>query len=417
MLTARQKNIIIAGAGFGGIRCALDLHKHLKKYHLFDQYKIILIDKNRMHLYSPNLYETASIVTKDCCNPDLMNASVAIDINDIIAASSIHFINDHILNIDTQNKIVKTRTQNLSYEYLIMALGSETNYFNIPGAQEHSFPLKTLTDAIELRKQIDMFLVSPDIKRFNIVIGGGGLTGVELSGELAHALKKLKKLYGCDIHTTITIIEVNPTILNGMPEKIIKAAQRRLKKHKIRIETDTKIKSVESARLIIENKNTTQSIDYSIFIWTGGVKPNSLLIPTLLKKNPKGCAVVNEYLQINNDVWAIGDVAFCENPNTPKPLPGTAYIAIKEGKIAAKNILAKIRNKKPMVFAPSGSYSFIIPIGGKFAIAYFKGVVIKGYLGWIIKLLVELKYLLSILTLHKAIIKWIQTIRIVIKND
>ncbi|OWK26862.1 MAG: hypothetical protein US76_03230 [Parcubacteria group bacterium GW2011_GWA2_38_13b] len=413
----QQKNILVAGAGFGGIKCALQLHKFLKRDKALNKYKIILIDKNREHIFTPNLYETASIVTKDCCNAASMNASVAIDIKDIVNGKKIEFINDHITEINIKTKNIKTTNNQLDYEYLVLALGSETNYFNIPGAREYGFPLKTLDDAIKLRKKIDTFFYTPAKTDIEIIIGGAGLTGVELAGEFSHSLEKIKKLHRRqNISIKITLIEANSTILNNMPEKMTTAAEKRLKKLGIKIITKAKIKEATEKFITYEQNENVRNIPYSIFIWTAGIKTNQLLEKLNIPKDPKNRIIVNEFMEATDYIFAIGDIAV--NISAKNPAPGTAYMAEKEGKIAAENIWIKIAKKKTVKsFIAPADYPFVVPIGGKFAIAHIKKITIKGYLGWIIKILVELNYLLSILPIHKAVKKWIKTVKIIIKND
>lgn len=417
MFNDKNKNIIIAGAGFGGIKCALRLHKLLRRGGALNKYRIILIDKNREHIFTPNLYETASIVTKDCCNTALMNASVAIDIKDIVNGKKIEFINDHINEINIEQGKIKTTSNLFDYDYLVLALGSEPNYFDIPGAREYGFPLKTLGDAIKLRKKIDDFFHDPEITKIEMVIGGAGMTGVELAGEFSHSLKKIKKLYRrTDISIEITLIEANPAILKNMPEKTITMAEKRLKKLGVKIITNAKIKEATEEFITYEQDGSIKNISYSIFIWTAGIQANKILRGLNLPQNFKNQIITNEFMEATDNIFVIGDIA--ANSTADNPIPATAYMAEKEGKIVAENILAKIAAKKPLkpFIAPS-DYSFITPIGGKFAIAHIKKITVKGYLGWIIKILVELRYLLGILPAGKAVKKWIKTLKIVIKND
>ena len=371
-------------------------------------------------------------MTKDCCNAALMNASIAIDIKDIVNGKKIEFINDHITEIGVGTKNIKTASNQLNYEYLVLALGSETNYFNIPGAREYGFPLKTLGDAIKLREKIDTFfypvreysmtkfsngVYSPTKTDIEIIIGGAGLTGVEIAGEFSHSLEKIKKLHRRqDILIKITLIEANPRILNGMPEKIATTAEKRLKKLGVKIVTNAKIKEATKKFITYEQNGNIQNIPYSVFVWTAGIKTNKLLEELNIPEDHKNRIIVNEFMEATNDIFAIGDIAV--NLAAKNPAPGTAYMAEKEGKIAAENIRVKITKKKTVKsFIAPANYPFVVPIGGKFAIAHIKKITIKGYLGWIIKILVELNYLLSILPIRKAVKKWIKTIKIIIKND
>ncbi|MBI2053362.1 MAG: FAD-dependent oxidoreductase [Candidatus Sungbacteria bacterium] len=178
---SEKKHIIIVGAGFGGLRTALTLARHAPRK---TEYEIILVDRHRHHIYTPALYEVAAI-PREYFNDKSLVSSILIPISEIIQGLPIRFIPDEVIGHDAADQSLILRDcGKLPYEYLVLALGSETNYFNIPGLAEASLPLKTCDDASLLRNKIETALKEkPSLK---IVVGGAGASGVELIAELVN---------------------------------------------------------------------------------------------------------------------------------------------------------------------------------------------------------------------------------------
>ena len=148
-----KKRIIIAGAGFGGVTAALTLAKNLGR--LAREYEIILLDRHHHQLYTPALYEIAAISSENAPDPALKSATL-IPIADIAAGKPITILCDELVGLKAaERKLILQKSGELEYEFLVLALGSETNYFAIPGLKEHSFPLKTCDDAVRLRNKIE----------------------------------------------------------------------------------------------------------------------------------------------------------------------------------------------------------------------------------------------------------------------
>lgn len=409
-----KKNIVVAGAGFGGITAALQISKWIKK---FPEYNLVLLNKRGHHLYTPALYEIAAIPSSRLTLANLKLAAM-VPISDIVLGKTITFICDEIIKIDADKKeIALLRNGKLAYEYLILALGSETNYFDMPGMKEHGLSLKTFEDAVRMRDAIEAeVMVKDEIK---VVVGGGGASGVEVIAEFVNFIQLLKKRIkvasSCQIK--FTLIEAGPDILAGFEPWMVIEAKKRLRKLGVEIKTNLRIKSVEPKKLYLDN-GAIETFD--LLFWMGGVKGPEILKNSGFSVSPKGALEIDEYLRVKNhteNVFAIGDNSSFINPKTGKPLTWNVPIAEAEGRLVAKNILLSLEKKPLKKFQPMGKYPYILAVGKKFAIADLIFLRISGTTGWCLKQIVELRYLLFILSLPRAIEAWFRAVRASTSND
>lgn len=415
MTEQESKNIIIVGAGFAGITAALFL---ARKKNQLTGYKIILIDCHSFQLYTPALYEIASIPREYV--PDItLKSSVALSIPEIIRNKSVSFYEDEITGLNTQeHKIQLKKHGEIAFDYLVFALGSETNYFDIPGLKEHSFPLKTFHDAVRLRNALEDRLKLKD--NLHIVVGGGGASGVELVAEFVNFVCALKEdiLDGkkvCSVE--FTLVEAADDILTGFDYWLVQKARKRLAELGVTVKNRHIIAAVADREITYENGKREK---FDILIWTGGVKGPTTLAKIGLPLSPKGTLEVNEYLQLkgaNGRVFAIGDNAFMTNPFTGKPLIWNVPVAEAEGKIAAENISLLIRNHSMKKFVPRRKYPFILAVGRKYAIADLLYTRFSGVWGWLAKQLVEFRYLISILPWQRALGICLRGVKIFTSND
>lgn len=411
-----MKNIVIVGAGFGGIAAALTLEKH--KSSLPEDYRIILIDRRDHILYAPALYEIAAIpreITQDFA----MKSSIMIPLKDVVGSTSITFIQDTLEGLDrVAKKIRLQKTGELPYEYLILALGSETNYFSIPGLQEHSYTIKTFDDAVRMRNAIENKFKQKDA--LTIIVGGAGSTGVELVAELVNfvcALRETKNPHPNICSVFFTLVEASPDILPGFPAPVMHRTRKRLEQLGIKIKTSMAIASV-SMNEIIYKEGTKDS--YDVLIWAGGVKGPSLLQTFGFPLTAKGALSANKFLITDGSdgsVYAIGDNATYIHPKTQKPLVWNVQAAEAEAHAAAGNILRSVRGQKLEAFNPPEQFPFILAVGKKYAIADLVYIRLTGFVGWMIKHLAELWYLLGILPMNKACATWWTGIKIYSSND
>ena len=430
------KNIVILGAGFGGLQAALTLDKLFNsdarwgrspdrkrrgKHDLWEKYSVVLVDKNPFHTFTPLLYEIATTSPETASNLKLQEL-VSFPINSLISYRHITFINDELAGVDMDKKRVRLSRSEIDFEYLIVALGAEVNYFNIPGLAENSLQMKSFGDAIKIRDKItEVFRNSKQNVR--IVIGGGGATGVELASEIKGWIPELRKECGSKCDTEITIVESNPSVLYSLDKRVSEKASRRLQKIGVSIVTNAKLSKMDEKGVYFTNGDKR---DCDIVIWTGGVKANELTNNMPFKTEARGRieADQNTNLGTNQEnIFAIGDAAVIYHPHTNQPTPWTARPAIMEGRIAANNIFQKILAVEGIAKEPKQycyrhrQYPYIIPIGGKYAVAKIGPFVISGIFGWAFKGITELNYFLSIMPPLQALKIWLKGFLIFIKND
>jgi len=336
------------------------------------------------------------------------------------------FYEGRIKNIDPFGKLVNLwgtgdkRSISIHYDFLVVALGSETNFFGMADIEKNAYTMKTLNDAVVLRNRIIDMLeqaeneTNPILRKsfLNFVVAGGGFAGIETAGELMDLILDARKHYH-SIHKDdlkVVVIEALPMILPGFNEKLAEFAKQKLIERGIEIKLQTAITGFDG------NKVTTKSIDQNpkdpldkskvdsirtkTLIWTAGVTPVNTIKRSMLKTD-RGKVIINDFLEVQDfsGVFAIGDCALFLNPKTKKPFPPTAQIAEAQAKTAAKNLIALIKNSKKEKFEYHSKGQMAI-IGKRSGIATFLGINISGFWAWLIWRSV---YLSKIPTLNKQI--------------
>src|SRR3989344_582470 len=410
--------ILILGGGFGGIRVALNLEEKIGS-----EAKITLIDKNSYHLFVPALYEVASAygVQKDPFAVRLKK-TICVPYSDIFENKNINFMQAEISAIDTENKkIVTEGGEILDYDYLVIALGNQVADYGVPGVKEYAFQFKDLEDAMLLNRKIDELIkeVAAGIRPrpIKMAVVGAGLTGVEVAAEFACWIKKLAKAIGikgkCE---RIMLLESGPKILSQISDDDRKIILKRLTR--LGVEVVENMAAEEAGSDYIKLK-TGKQVETDLIIWTAGVR-----LPDLLEKTPLLSLTENKKIKVNKNldiaalpgVFAVGDNIEFMDTKTGKPVPALAYLAVDQGKIVAKNILRLINNKKLVEYEPSYGV-WIAPVGGKYALAHIWSFRISGFLGWVIREMVDFRYMLSILPIKKAVSILRQEITLFTKND
>ena len=424
ILEAGRKNIVVLGAGFGGITALLNLYRRMKRENLFPRFNLVLVSKTSHHLYTPALYEIASI-PKGEADIVCLNTAICVQVEDIIGRfPEIRFLGETVSGLDPHSRLITFASENqIAFEYAVVALGSETNFFNIPGLEETAYPVKTFEDAVRLRNRVEE-LIRKAPERLRIIVGGAGATGVELSAEFVNYLCYLKeRIRQGKCQEEITLLEAAPEILPGFSPGVIARTKRRLKKLSVRILTDAVVEKVSPTTIQLKDD---RNLPYDILVWSGGVKPARVLKNFGLVLDKKGGIVVNEFLQAKMQqsvatreprVYAVGDNASFTHPKTKKPLPGNVPVAESEAHAAARNTVAAITGEPPHPFRPLASYPFILAVGGKYAVTDLVIVKFFGLLGWMLKQVVELRYLLFILPAGRAIRMWLRTVYYSTVND
>ncbi len=433
-LPIQKKTIVILGAGFGGLRTAILLGKRLRRMRLADRYDVVLVDRNEHHTYTPLLYEVAT-TSKQTANIHELHNIATYNIRASLAGLPVRFLQAEVTSIEPETGTVHLFTcpmgkrssaeTTLSSDHLVLAFGSEVNYFDVPGLKEHAMPMKTMKDALQIRDHISMLAMEGQ-RDIRVVVGGGGPTGVELAGELKAWCGELVSEFRCKLD--VALIQSAPTILPGFAPKVIRLGTARLKKFGVRIMENRRIASVSAEAVSLQSG---ESIPYDVLVWAGGVKAPSLLAGTKLKAEPRGrvevtshlqCAPASPDMKLHGKVYALGDSACFYHPQTKAPVPGVARVALSQAAVVARNIAEDVKAEQGLgaanytVYRP-WNYPYITPVGGKYAIAAIGPFIIPGFIGWILKGLVELNYLFSILPFGKAVIVWITGLHVFMQND
>ncbi|MEK7193660.1 MAG: FAD-dependent oxidoreductase [Patescibacteria group bacterium] len=422
-----MKKIVILGAGFGGLRTAIILSKKLRRLDIREKYEIVLVDRNDHHTYTPLLYEVAT-TSKETADLPTLHEVAAYKIDTILKHYPIRFTQGEITAIDLiEGDLFLNKKHKITCDYVVLALGSEANFFDIPGVRGNALSFKTFSDAIRIRNAVwNLALEGKNV--IKILIGGGGPTGVELAGELKMWCGELEETFKkCRLN--VTIIEAQPTILSSFGPKIISVAEKRLQKLAVKIIAPERIATAKKGSVVLQSG---REVPYDVLVWTGGVKAPDILsrlpIQEELRNHVKviggmECLPQTSNLKLHARIYAIGDNVCFYDPITKKAIPGVARAALSQATIAAHNILEDIlfeEKKVPRVrhttYNPM-DYPYIIPVGGKYAIAKIGPFVVSGFLGWILKGIVELNYLVSIMPFSQAIKTWLKGLKIFIKND
>lgn len=392
-MVKNRKKILVLGGGFAGLECTRKLESYFK-----NDIDIILVSEDNFLLFTPMLPQVASgmIETRHIIMP----------IRTLCEKAT--FYEGKIRNIDPFGKIVnlwgtsEKRGLSLHYDYLVLALGSQTNFFGLTNVEQNAFTMKTLNDAVMLRNRvIDMLEqaeneTDPIRKKslLTFVIAGAGFAGIETSGELLDFILDATKYYPNiqrkDLR--VIVVEAMSGILPGFTEKLAKFAKEKLIERGIDIQLNTAITSFDGDEILVKelkDKNNesdeqleVRSILTRTLIWTAGVTPVNTIKRSVFKTE-RGKIIVNEYLQVPEypEVFAIGDVCHVINPETQKSFPPTAQIAEAQGKIAANNLRAIIKNKEKKKFEYKSRGQMAI-IGKRSGIASIFGMSVSGFWAW-----------------------------------
>lgn len=346
--------VVILGGGFAGVFAAREILKRTSRLEV----RVTLIDKNSYHLFTPSLYEVAS--------SEEPQKNVCIPLSEIIPGAEI--IKKEVSKIDDIP----------NHDYLIIALGSEPEWHNIPGLSSFSIPFKSLEDAVKIRDLIREKLKEKEIVK--VLVGGGGASGCEFASELVYHLGEKVR---------VSLIQKSPQLVKELNMGAAVIAYKRLLNANVEICFGERITAVHKD-FVETDRNDKHNFD--IFVWTGGVRPSSVT----------GELKVNENLEVqgSDNTFAAGDVAFLD-----KKIPQTVRVAREQGQIAGRNIVHKIRGERLEKYEFKNDI-FIVPLVGKYTVVQVNNILIKGFIGWLIQQLIFLGYLLSILPLNKAIKRW-----------
>ncbi|MBX4187032.1 MAG: FAD-dependent oxidoreductase [Candidatus Doudnabacteria bacterium] len=405
-----KKNIVILGGGFAGVRAALDLNNYL---HDDQEYEIILVDRRDYQTYYSALYEAAT-TEHGMVEAKKVKRTVAIPFAEIFQKTKVKVFKGYVERISLQEGKVVTDSRIIPFDYLMIGMGSVSDFYGIPNLDKYSFTLKSLEDAIMIRNRVEDLVTKKDQGR--IIIGGGGFAGAEFAGELHNLIK-----HECQHHQKdpnnfkILIVEGGTSFISGLSEKVSAIVGTRLTAMGVESRFSTLITEAGKDYVMLNNK---ERVENDLLIWTGGVRSCRLPVDVELGRDKKDRTDIESYLNLKNypQVFLAGDNACVHDPKTKKPVAQTAQEAIHQGSYVARNIYRLIKDKPLMAYQP-GPVRFVIPVTGKFAVMYSPNLIVSGFAGWLIRKAADFRYFFTILPLATAIRYWIFENRIFMKND
>ena len=392
-----KKKIVILGSGFAAVECAKKLEN---EYGNNPEIELVMIGEDNFLLFTPMLPQVASGMIE--------TRHIVFPIRTICKKTK--FYEGRIKNVDPYGKLVTIwgtgdkRSISIHYDFLVVALGSETNFFGMADVEKNAYTMKTLNDAVMLRNRIIDMLeqaeneTNPILRKsfLNFVVVGGGFAGIETAGELMDLLLDVRKYYPSiqKDDLKVIVLEAMGEILPGFNKKLARFAKQKLKERGIDIQLKKAVTSFDGNEVTIKTLDETpkDSIDQSeinsiitkTLIWTAGITPVNTIKRSMFKTE-KGKIVVNNFLEVPKfpGVFAIGDCALFVDPITNRPFPPTAQIAEAQAKMAAKNLISLIKNseKEKFVYRSKGQLAII---GKRTGIATFLGMNISGFLAWLI---------------------------------
>ncbi|PYE55792.1 NAD(P)/FAD-dependent oxidoreductase [Deinococcus yavapaiensis] len=347
---------LILGAGYAGLAVATKLKPS-------PNLDVTLVEQNPYHVFETRLHEAAA-----------HNTQVTLPLAPLLKGTGVTLDLARIASVDLDAKSVELKDgRTVTYDTLVIGLGSVTNFYRIPGLSEHATELKELADADDIYNFVNRAYTADFEGCRNIVVGGAGLTGVELVTELAQRNETLSRERGLP-KFEIYLVEAGPKILPVLDETLRTRAQRTLEEYGIHILVGHRLMQATENNVTVQTQDGQQKvIEAGKIIWTGGIQAQDIVKAEKLEKGPAGRIVVDSYLRIPAypEVFVIGDMALATDPKTNKPVPTTAQHAGQQGRLTGKNIMRLTRGETLEAYEPSTLGEFV-SLGGLMAVGWMK---------------------------------------------
>jgi NADH dehydrogenase len=379
-----KTQIVILGGGFAGVETARYLDRTAGKR---TDVEVTLVSRDNFTLFTPMLDEVAA--------GDLEPAHICNPLRKLLRHVTV--LSGEIKAIDlaarqvTISYEIGTLTRELPFDHLVLALGSETDYFGIPGIAERALGIKTLGDAVMLRAGVLAMLeaatVEPDAGRrkrmLTFVVAGGGFAGVETIGAINDLARESLPHYGRidPREVRVVLIHDGKVILPELGEALGLYAQKKLRERQVEIKLGARVVAYGEGAVRCSDG---EAIPAQTLVWAAGVSPSPILkdLPCELQK---GRVVVKPTLEVHGTpgVWAVGDCAAIIDPTSKLPYPPTAQHALREGRRAGENIYARLQGKqaKPFLYKMRGQ---LAAIGRRTGVARMFGLKFSGAVGWML---------------------------------
>jgi NADH dehydrogenase len=336
-MPSKTAKILILGGGFGGLFTALDLA---------GAGEITLVSDEDHFTFKPMLYEYLS--------GEVAAWHIAPNYSELL--DDVKIVRGDVSSIKLENRSVSIegRQAPLTYDVLVLALGTTTNYWGVEGAEEFTLPFRTISDANHLRRrmtetldQIQVDAAPQDTREaLTFVVVGGGASGVELSTKMSDLLRDAVKRRALRGEPRVIIVEMTDRLVPGMGDEIREYVERELDRHRIEVHTRTRVARVSKTGLTLEHNGRETEIAAAGVVWVAGVRMNPLIEKLDVEKDKRGLILVEPTLQVrgHQNAFALGDIAFY--PDVAPTLSGTAQLALQQAHLCARNVRAFLNGEE-----------------------------------------------------------------------
>jgi len=415
-LPESNNRIVIVGAGFAGLKLARQLAN--------TDYQVVLIDRFNYHQFQPLFYQVAT--------SGLEPSSISFPLRKAFQNRQNIFVRiAEVLEVHDQDNFLSTSIGEIHFNHLVLAMGADTNYFGNENIKKHAYPMKSVGEALGLRNALlsnyEKALLETDEQKkqalMNVVIVGGGPTGVELAGTLAEMKRMIlpKDYHELDFERmSVYLFEAGPALLGAMSEASQKQAKQNLEHLGVQVHLNTAVKDFDGIQVSTQEGKTYYS---TTLVWAAGIIGNQLkgLEKATLEKG--GRYRVSEYNKVDGltNVYALGDVAYMQTKNFPKGHPQVAQVAIQQAENLAKNFKKQLKKQafSPFKYNDKGSMA---TIGRKRAVVDLPAFQFQGFLAWMVWLFIHLMAIVGVRNRLIIFMNWMwnyltydQSLRLIIK--
>ena len=395
----KTPHVVVIGAGFGGLEAAKKLAKA--------PVRITIIDRYNYHLFQPLLYQVAIA--------GLVPSQIAYPLRWIFRKQNnvdIHMA--EVRSIDFESRYVKVDGSVIAYDYLILAVGGQTNFFGMSEVEHHGFQLKNVASAVETRNHLlRMFEeasreVDPERRRalLTFVVVGGGPTGVETAGALAELITHVmaKDYPYMDLNDVrVLLIEAASSLMMAYPDELRKATYNLLRSKNVEIMLNTRLLDYNGLHITLADESM---IHTHTLIWTAGVRSAEIIDRLGVPQASGGRIRVEPTLQLpgHPEVFVVGDAAYLENGNG-QPLPMLATVAQQEARAAAGNLQKIVKGETPRPFHYKDP-GLLATIGRNAAVARIWGMSFSGFIAWVIWVVLHIYRIIGVRNRLLVMINW-----------
>lgn len=394
----KPMEVVVLGGGFAGLACAKSFSD--------PRFHVTLVDRWNHHLFQPLLYQVASA--------GLSTTEIAQPLRSILSAhKNVTTLMDEVTRIDLAARQVHMRGHALTYDYLVIALGAKTGYFGHPEWAEHTLGLKSLADAMRVRREVLLAFEQAEsandpaetARLLTLVIVGGGPTGVEMAGALAELARVVLKNDFRRIdpaQARVQLIEAGPRLLPAFSEELSEYTRQRLERMGVQVHLNCPVQEIGQGFLVAGGER----LDSRLILWAAGVEASEVTRTLAgIQLDRGGRIQVRPDLSLpgHPEVFAAGDLVSLVDPNGVR-VPGVSPAAIQMGRHIARTIQAAAAERPAFTYWDKGSMA---TIGRKAAVASFKGWQFRGFPAWLMWLFVHLIFLIGMRNRLSVFLHWV----------